>query len=129
MDPILNPKLPVIQGKNNWRKPGTNCLGFRQSEGFLGDLYLVAVEAVVIAGLESHLKVPAIEFAVTEPRVVVLVSVPIGAAIAKVATATPTTIAIVTALLQALVVAGVQRRLAEFVTAPVWIRTVAITAT
>src|SRR5439155_23706269 len=102
------------KGRRRWDGPGPECElsaiqakklavaeitipGFRL-RGLVWGIYLVAVEAVTIPCLKRHLKIAAIEFAVTEPRVVVLVSVPISAAVAKVATSTPTTIAIDTAL-------------------------------
>src|SRR5713226_2707932 len=79
---------------------------------------LVASQAVRVTVLKRHLEIAAIELAVAEPGVVILVTVSIRTKTPEVGIAiASTTIAIVTAFPGAGVVTGVQRGLAQRVTA------------
>src|SRR6266851_1829904 len=93
---------------------------FHQARSYSGMRSLVTVVAIAVTVLETFTVIPAVQLAVTEPRVVVLRGSLIGTKVLKISVPVPR--AVVAAFFGAFVVARVQRGLPQVErTAPVWV--------
>src|SRR6266478_4232436 len=93
---------------------------FHQARSDSGMRSLVTVVAIGVAVLETFAIIPAVQLAVTEPRVVVLRSLLIGAKIPKVCL--PASPPVIATFLDPFIVSRVQRGLTQVErTTPVWV--------
>src|SRR5712692_5402333 len=93
---------------------------FHQARSYSGMRSLVTVVAIAVTVLETFTVIPAVQLAVTEPRVVVLRSLLIGAKIPKVGL--PASPPVIATFLDPFVVSRIQRGLPQVErTTPVWV--------